>query len=124
MRIEHADLLLEVMPDQRYRFAEIRVVRDHDGAIELVLVGIADEVCRDVDVRALLLGLDHTNEPWLSGYRRFERHRDGMAEVVPEMDPDHGQGPECTQIGLLASRLVRIAEARADAGGVVVDPST
>ena len=36
---------------------KVRVVADHDSSITALLAGIEDQVCSQVDIRALLLGM-------------------------------------------------------------------
>jgi hypothetical protein len=74
-----------------------------------------------IDVRALLLRLDDTDElRWLSR-GNHQRHCHRMRKKVAEMNRDFRQGRQCAQIQLLTEWLIGIARTRRDMGGEVLD---
>ncbi len=121
VRVQDADRLFQMAPDQFDGLQQIGVVRYDDADVEFSRVCIMQQVGGQIHVGALFLGLHHFDElRWLSR-GDYEGHRDSMGEKVAEMNGHLGQSRQRSQVSLLSHRLVWIIGPGRDQGGEVFD---
>lgn len=120
LRIQDADLFAQFSAHQPDRLQQIGIVGDHDSRVEAIHMRIMDKVGGDIDIRSLLLGLDHGGISVASGWMR-QRHADLVRKEMPIDDGHHGFGQQRADIHLLPIRLIEIAGTRLDPGSVVFD---
>lgn len=103
-----------------YGFGKIAVIADYHRAFIGVAPSVVEEMDGEIDVGALLFGLQYLDGtapwPWVG-----ERRADTMGLKVIVMEGDGGVGGgERTQVRILALGLGGVAGIVADAGGEVL----
>lgn len=122
VRIQHADALAEILAHKANRRQQIGIVGYDDRLIEAIEMSIQQQVCGDIDVRALLFGFEHLRVlPGQLAARIANRHSHNMTEEVPEVDFDLRIRGKRPQIHFLTDSLLRIVSKRGHTGGEVAD---
>jgi hypothetical protein len=86
--IEYSDRESQVLTHDLYGFHQVRVVAYYYGNIKELLKGIVEQVCGEVDVRALLFGLVYPYS--LGRVAASQCHGYRMGREVAEDDRDVG----------------------------------
>lgn len=61
MRANNSHRFLQFSADDSDWLKQVRIVGDNHSYVEIILVSIVDQMCGKINVRALLLCLDHSN---------------------------------------------------------------
>src|SRR5437763_17040319 len=111
----------ETRSDDLDRHDEVRVVGDDNERVGVVIEGIEKQEGRDVDVLALLFGLEDFDRCWEASDGVHEAAALRALEVEAFVDRQIGYGAESSEVGILALRLTGISRPRCDTGGEVAE---
>src|SRR3990172_3731682 len=121
VRIEDADLELQLPANDPDWLEQVGVVGDENGRVKTPQMSIVHEMGGEIDVGALLLGLGDLDELGPVGIGFSQEHHDivGQERAVNDLKPR--QRTEGSEVDLLTSGFVRIVLASAHPSGKVPD---
>jgi len=121
VRVGHPDRDAQLVTDHPDRLRQVRVIADDEGAVAVSPKGIQEKVRCQINVRALLLGLDDLDGPWAAGCREGRRHAGDPFLESSEVNGEVGNRPQGAQVGVLALVSARIVRPGGDPRGEVPD---
>jgi hypothetical protein len=116
LRIDQADVLSCLLTRDTHCRGKVRVIAQDHAAVKGTLESICDQSNCEIDVRALLLGLDDLDQARSIGSREGDLPRREVAEV----DSQTRIRAERSQIDILPKRLLRITRPTLHSGREVV----
>lgn len=122
MGIQHANREAEPLAHHADRLHEVRVVGDDDGDLEVSLEGVHEQVGSEVDIRALLFGLDDLDGTGPLNWRVGQGHASPAAQEVAVVDREAGDSTQRANISLLPLALLWVAGTDVHERGEVADP--
>ena len=102
---DHANRLLNLIPNDANWFIQVCVLRQNYGGIEEILPGVMDQIRRQVHIRAPLLRVPDLNVGWAAWSRADLRPHLGLGQEVPLADRDTRDCSQGLQVTLLPPEL-------------------
>jgi len=121
VRIEDADLELQLPAYDPDWLEQVGVVGDENGRVEPSQISIVHEMGGEIDVGALFFGLGDLDELGPVGIGLSQEHHDIVGEERPVNDLKSRKRTEGSEVDLLTSGFVRIFLASAHPSGEVPD---
>ena len=109
VRVKNSYRKAEFLAYNADRFLKVRVIADQDSRLKPPLIGVMEQMGRDVDIGPFFFRLEPIGILWLVSRASRQWHGNHMGKKMTEDDLYVGEAAQRPQVGLLTYRLPRVA---------------